>query len=675
MGKWWENFDWRMIQTNLRETDMADIDAGQYVRDLKRFHANVAMINAAGIIASYPTRLEDHFQSGFLTGDSLRDIITACHDEGIRVLARTDFSKIRRAVYERHPEWAYRTSAGAIVDYEGDVHACVNGGYQHDYALEIIRECVTGLDFDGIFFNMGGYQVRDYSNNYFGICHCDACKKLFQEMYGLLLPLREDKADPVYRKYRRFMHATTEAHNERVCRFIRGIRPDILVNRDVYTLDSGMIRQESSTALDRPLPHWPYSGSENTKWVRASFRHFISSNTSVDFIDYPIRHTAVSPTQQETRLWQNLANAGQLDYYLIGRLDNHDDTSGYEGVERVFAYHEKNQALYRDNESVAKIAMLTADHWGGLGESPEAAGLYRMLTEGHYLFDVVFLSRIRNVDLGKYGTLILPDLTGIGDKEATVLDGFVAAGGQLLCTGRTGSVDADGEERAAPALACMGWKDRGASRAARGAYFQLDEADHAVFRRFTGVRLVAVDGDYILAARDADTRPILRMIPPQPFGPPERCYPLQPAGEDPAAFVKAFGSGRCVSVPWYPGRLFHRQGYPNTMNFMLDLLEGVMELKPVATDLPPMVEVTLSRTAEPGSTLLHLVNQTGHFGNSFYPPVVIAGASCTVPMAAKPVTVRSLVSGNDVPFTWADGELTVCIDRLGIFEAIHIQVR
>ncbi len=674
MKYWWQDCDWRMIQTNLRETDMADIDAERFAADLKRFSATVVLINAAGIIASYPTTLPFHFQSPHLTGDSLADIIRVCHREGIRVLARTDFSKIRRALYEEHPSWAYRTAAGDIVDFEGDVHACINGEYQHILALEIIRECLTAHEFDGIFFNMAGYQVRDYANRYHGICHCDACRRLFRERYGLALPEKEDRADPVFRAYRRFQQETVEEHNARVCELIRGIRPDILINRDVYTLDTGMIRQECNTALDRPLPHWPYAGSENTKWVRASFPGYLSSNTSVDFWDFPTRHVAVSPVQQETRLWQNLANAGQLDYYLIGRLDNHDDRSGYEGVARVFSHHRKHAALYRDNVSVARTALLTQDHWGGFGSDTEAAGLYRMLTEGHHLFDVVFLSRISEVDLGKYDTLVVPGLEAIGEREARLLDGFVAAGGRMLCTGRTGRFDGDGEERETPVLSCMGLLGPGLAQSARGAYFQIDVSEQAVFGRFGETRLVAIDGDYVYADYEPEVQRMLRMIPPQPFGPPERCYPRFQAGDNPGAVLHRYGEGVCLTLPWFPGRLFHRQGYPNTMQVVLDLLENLLGVQPVRTDLPPMVEITLTRTSVPGALLLHLVNQTGHFGNSFYPPVEISAAVCTVPVPERPVQVTSLTSGEDLLFDWAAGELTVQPRMIGICEAIRIQL-
>jgi hypothetical protein len=675
MANWWEGFAWRLIQTNLREIDMEDISAERFVGDVKEFNASVVMINAAGIIASYPTKLKYHYQSRFLKGDSLKAIIEKCHEAEIRVIARTDFSKIRRDVFKDHPEWAYRTIDGHIIDYEGDIHACINGGYQHDYSFDIVKECITELDFDGIYFNMAGYQARDYANRYYGICHCDSCKKLFMEKYGLLLPEVENSADPVFQKYRVFQRLTTRAHNERLCRFIRSIRPDILIDRDFFTMEKGMIRQESNTALDRPLPHWQYSGSENTKWVRGSFKCSLSSNASVDFWDFPIRHTAVSPVQQETRLWQNLANTGQLDYYLIGRIDNHDDMSGFNSVKRVFSYHKQHEALYQNNESVAEIAMVTEEHWGGFGENREAAGIYRILTEAHYLFDVVFLSRITFVDINKYKLLVLANLVNISDEETDILENFVRQGGMIFCTAGTGSRNGNGEPRKIPALSCMGINAIGVEQNVRGAYFHIDDSEHEFFRRFDGVNLVSIDGSYIYAAYNDDVRGILKMIPPQPFGPPERCYAQRGYVDNYAAIINRSGSGCCVFVPWYPGQLFHRQGYPNTMNFILDMFEHCFKIKPLETDLPPMVEITLSKIGNDNSWLVHLINQTGHFGNSFYPPVTIPRGMCVLPFYGEPALAKSLISGKYIKFSYKNQSLRLDIENLGIVDVIHIHAK
>ena len=213
----------------------------------------------------------------------------------------------------------------------GDVQVCVNGNYQQDYALRIMEELLTTHEFDGIFFNMGGYKTSDYSGKYYGICHCENCKQLFREMFGLELPKVKDATDPVVRKYRLFQQQTLKAHHEKVYNFITNLRPDVCIANH-REFGRGFNRMESNTGMDRALPHWQYSASDNTKRAVCSYPEMVSSNTTVDFIDFPYRHVAVSPHQQALRLAQNLANGGAFDFYLIGRLDNHRDRSGFDGI-------------------------------------------------------------------------------------------------------------------------------------------------------------------------------------------------------------------------------------------------------------------------------------------------------------------------------------------------------
>ena len=138
MSYWWNERPWRLIQTNMREIDMIDIDADTYVDQLKEFGATVVMINTGGILASFPSEVEDHTISRCLTGDSLKKIMDRCHEADIKVIARMDFSKARRSVYEKHPDWAYRTKKGNIIDYNGDVHMCPCGGFQQKKFLLMV---------------------------------------------------------------------------------------------------------------------------------------------------------------------------------------------------------------------------------------------------------------------------------------------------------------------------------------------------------------------------------------------------------------------------------------------------------------------------------------------------------------------------------------------------------
>lgn len=665
MTDWWVDRPWRMIQTNLREIDMIDMDAERYVAELLAFKATAALFNAAGIIASYPTKLPFHFQSPYLQGDGLGDVIEACHRAGIRLLARTDFSKVRRPIYEMHPEWAYISPKGQIVDYNGDVHVCINGDYQQHCALEIIRELVTEYDVDGIFFNMGGYQVRDYSGNYYGICHCPHCQEGFAAMFGLPLPVAEDMADPVYRKYVQFKKRTLREHHERVYTFIQNLRPDLCIANHTE-FRRGIVRQESNTAIDRPLPHWQYSASDNTKWVTSSYPAMVASNTTVDFIDFPYRHVAVSPHQQKLRLAQALANGGALDYYLIGRLDNHEDRSGYAGIREMFHYHAAHEDDYVALKSEANVALLN----GPEANQAEFRGWFRVLTEGHFLFDTLMVDTALELPWTKYRAIILPDYQPVSDALAQALDAYCAGGGTVIAVSRAAMRDEHYEPRPLPALKCLGIERVQAVRPnMRGTYFKLD--DKTGLRRFADTDLVFVDGNYVYADYAASAERRLKLVPPHPYGPPERCY-YTTVVDRPGVVVNRHGEGRAIHVPWEPGALFYRQGYTNTLDYCLDLLEGVAGIEPVGGNLSPMVEVTLFARRDGTHQLLHLVNGSGHYGVSFFAPAVMSDLTVVVPCEAAPRSVTSLVTGTSPETAYADGRLTVRIPRLELFDAIKI---
>jgi hypothetical protein len=650
-----------MIQTNLREIDMLDIDAEQYVKELKEFKATVAMINVGGIIASYKTELPFHFQSPFLKGDSLEKIIEVCHREGIKVMARNDFSKIRRSIYEQHPEWAYRNSEGVVVDYNGDIHTCVNGEYQTVYVHKIMGEILDKLDIDGVFFNMGGYQVMDYSYKQYGICHCDSCKQLFRKTFGLNLPDKADMNDPNYRKYKVFQRNTLDKYEIEMVDYIHSKRKDIAINK--YDLH----REESNTEYQRELPHWQYSGSSNTRWVRNTYPETRASSTTVDFIGYCYRHVAVNPVQQELRLWQNLANTGDLDYYLIGRLDNHQDKSGYAGIKRVFDYHARNEDSYLNLKSQADVLLVRKKGWGGDNED---RGWIRFLTEKHFLFDEVLVEGISNVDIEKYKAIVLSDAKYLSDIASKKLDLFVKAGGTLISTGETGLYDEDFESRDVISLKSMGIKGSILKRDdMRSGMFLIDDISaFPTFQKWQ-TELLYFGDHYLYCNYDDSVKKCLKLIPPHNFGPPERCY-YEQVTDYPGFTVNQYGNGRAIHIPWWPGTLFHREGYVNTSAFVGDLLENIAELTSIATNASPMVEITMSHKDD--DNLIQLVNNTGHYGTTFYEPVDLYNIWVEIPFADKPTKCISLQDGKEIAYKYENGKLRIELEKVSIFEAIKI---
>lgn len=663
MGKWWLEIPWRMIQTNLRQIDMEDVNAENFVEDLKSFDATVLLLNTAGIIASYKTDLKFHFQSEYLHGDSLQRIVDACHEAGIRVIARTDFSKVRRPVFEQHPEWAYRTAAGEIVDYNGDVHVCLNGGYQQEYMFEIVKEAVTKVKLDGLFCNMSGFQVRDYSYNYYGICHCDSCKKLFRERFSLELPRAEDLNDPAYRKYRVFQRECVARQNERLHQHIKSINPDLAMNG--YDIQ----RMESNTEYKRPLPHWQYSGSSNTRAIRGTGeRELAISNTTVDFIGFFYRHVAVSPAMQELRLWQNLANLGGLDYYLMGRLDNHEDRSGYGGVRKVFHFHKEHEGIFKGLKSKAEALLLRAELFVDLNEE---RGWIRALTENHILFDEIRFSEAKKYSFDKYRAIILPNTLNLSAELAGKLDDFARQGGTVVCTGEAALRDDNFETPTKPLLECLGVERINYIRNDMvSGMLRLSEDDKKIFREFTDSEVLAFGAKFVFADLNPAAEKWMSLIPPHSFGPPERCYYTQ-VTDIPGVSRNSFGKGYGVFIPWLPGDFFCEGGYENTLLFMRGVLFGLCGLSDRAPGLSPQVEVTAGE--KPGLTVVQLVNTSGHFGTSFYKPLPIREIKVSVPLSGEPASVKSLYKPGNVSYSYQKGILSLAVDTLEEYEGIIIR--
>jgi hypothetical protein len=229
------------------------------------------LLNTGGLVAFYPTNLPFHYRSPFLgDGDLTGDMVKRCHEQGIRFMARFDFSKIHESVYKEHPDWAYRSASGNVVNYNGFVHTCVNGGFQKEKSLDILQEVLERYPIDGVFFNMFGYFTRDYSHTYHGICQCDACKQRFADQYGLPLPLQENEADPTFQKYQQFKLETVHELLSNIRKLVKSFGENIAVS--TYTDDCvDIIKHESNTEIHRPYPLWEYSArSEERRTIKQS---------------------------------------------------------------------------------------------------------------------------------------------------------------------------------------------------------------------------------------------------------------------------------------------------------------------------------------------------------------------------------------------------------------------
>lgn len=681
---WWKR-PYRMVQTNLRQTD-AHYDQKALAREVKAFGADVLLYNIGGIYAFYPTTLDLHAINPHMKGDALGGAIEAAHSEGIALVGRYDMSKATRLGYEAHPDWFVHNARGEALEYNGTYQACVNGGWYQDYSLEIISESLGKYDVDGVFFNMFGYTNFTYSGHYFGTCVCDNCRRLFHDMYGKALPLKEDFSDPSYADYLEFKDRTSLALRAKVYKHIKQVAPQVAMTG--HRGDSDLIRMETQRAVDRPQPEWPYQAGEQARWGQAYGQGKTVSSTSANFIDFAWRFVSETGPYQLARAAQQLGSGATLDYYLLGVMEQ-DDKTAFPDTSRLFHWHKANEPHYTGLKPASKIALyhshaVVPGHGAGgysrrpaSGHLAEAAfrGAYRALVEARLPFDLVVDEVITGgvgADvLSRYDALVLPNVTCMSDAEAKAIDAWVKAGGVLLATGETGLYDEKGVRRETPALKSLPITDRPMARPnMKGAYFRVTPGELPIS---DDVKLLMLDHTYYVAEATVGSETVLKLLPPQRFGPPELCFPDYES-DMPGAIIGAHGKGRAIFVPWHADALYYRDSLPHTRTFLTDLVVRHIEPAPVKVEGRGSLEVTVQSQPAEGKVLVHLINYSGQRNNLYEDAPALHGLR----LGVRGVTgaALALVSGKTVPPEGpADGEgyLWYALPPVEAFEAIQVR--
>ncbi|MBQ1531124.1 MAG: beta-galactosidase [Solobacterium sp.] len=648
---WWTNYPWRMVQTNFREIDMADVDAEKFAQDLADFGATVVTLNAGGILASYPSELPFHTVSSYLTGSSLKEMVEACHAKGIKVIARMDFSKIPYAVYEQHPDWAFITAEGKIIEQNGFVQTCQNSEYQQEKVIGILEELLSTHPFDGVYCNMSGFIATDYDEKIHGFCTCENCRKGFKAATGMDVPAKMDMRDPAMMRYMGYQSAVGAKLRAKMNKAIKAIDPEIALDKVDY------LRTESHTAIGEPV--WVYSASSNSRITSGAARTLVSDNASVDFMGFRYRESSVSPGVLELRQWQNLANSGSTSIYIMGRLDNHRDKAVFAGTKDVFRFHKKHEDIISGLSSAAEVLLVSKSRQGRY--DPEQYGWVRVLTASHIPFDEVRANGVSEAALAGKKVVILADAMDLNDEKTALIDVFAKKGGIVISSGDSGV------RGKADTLKCLGVAKATGKTKTKSTVFTVKKDEEQLFAK-SSVSPVIAAGDEVTQAEFAEGIVKYLNTEPEPrLGPPEVCYPTE-VTEDPGVTVYAYGSGKGIFIPWKCGSFYHAEGYTNTLNFMQDVLYSLAGLKNMAPDMHPTVELVYSR--KEGKKVISLINGSGYFGNSFFEPVEMHDIVLEIPGTYDSAEA---LNGGTATLTVGESVTEVHLDVLKHFEMIVLK--
>jgi Hypothetical glycosyl hydrolase 6 len=621
---WWMTEPIRWVQTNLRQTDAA-LDPNHLVSQLSDMRSNVLLIGMGGITAYYPTKAPYQYPSIYLPSgrDMFGEVLRAAHGRGIRVVGRFDFSKTQEQVYRAHPEWFFRTAHGEPVIYNGLYSTCINGGYYRETAMAILAEALDKYDVDGLFFNMFGNQSRDYSGNEVGLCHCDVCQRKYWNMFHEQIP---EKAND---HYRRFMFVCSREVAKAVGDLIRSKRPKAGYFNYIQESTDG-IMSESNTAVDRPLPLWPYSASDNVNRARNSQPGKMAVNLDMQFVDYWWRFATVPRNEIALRIWENVANGGAATFEVNGTLDQ-QDRQALNATKPVFRWLAENQQYYVGEQSAARVLLLgTPQQTGHTYSQNSYRGLFRLLTEEHIPFAVS--DNLDLINKRKFDLVIASDWT------PAELQPYTERGGHVLVVSPRVP-----EFSIAPVVKT--WPSM------KG-YFRV--RDHSALPSLRETDLLMTDGAYTEVASDGMA--MLTLVPPSMIGPPEFVHIDQKDTRKPGVVLKKMGAGSAAWIPWDLGALYYRLSLPAHAGLFHDIVGQLYPRRQLQTNAHRLVEITLM--TQGNRTLVHLINLSGHSQTGYFDPVpmkdiriYIEGTFRSAKTIRQPAELRLHAQGDSTDIT------------------------
>lgn len=652
---WWNKNNLRMIQNNLRDIDVL-MDIDKHIEWLKSFDVNVLQIGCGGITAFHPSKLDCQYVNPYMKGDFLKEIIEKCHANEIKVIARFDFSKTHESFYEGHGDWYSRKFDGEPIRYHDTIATCVNGEYQRTLSIKIIEEVISQYPVDGIFFNMFGYVTYDYSGNYIGICQCENCKRRFAEMYGEILPLQEDLADPIFLKYLEFKKITVNEILDNINKTTKSYSENIAISTYATNLVD-IVRNESNSALDRPLPFWIYSSSDNVGKIEGSYENKISSNCAINAVDIPYRFMGVSKYLNQIRLYQNLAAGSGLDWCIIGNFDDYPDHENFESVRKIFKFHKMYEDYYGHFEEKTKIMLVTANDGRALNE--EYRGLFKMFKEDHILFTIVESDALdlKINEFNDYDFIILPSLSSLSPR---VEEAFKNTRANIIASGGSFAEDKELVKE------LFGVELSNVITDVRGTYLHLEPKSD--FPDFLDKEWVFLDESYYEMSLDKDTLGILPKIEKARYGPPERCYGHTYTN----TMMVSIESNGNVYIPWHIGSLYYKYGYDEFKKLFLNIMEKV---KPIPrlfeTNAPEMIEIFLAKV-DHNSYIMQFINLTGYNGITFFKPLKVDDILVCF-NNINPKSIEELTENGKKELAYKNN-MTISMDEDEIYKAFLIKI-
>lgn len=691
----WFDRPMRWAQLTLVEDDPGQFDVNFWLDYFRRTHSDAACLSAGGCVAFYPTQIPLHYRSQWLGDrDSFGDLTAGCRKLGMVVIARTDPHAAHPAMYQAHPDWIAVDAAGNPRRHgsmPGWWLTCALGPYNFEFMTQVTKEIVERYKVDGIFSNR-------WSGS--GMCYCEHCRANFKAASGFDLPRSNDPRDPArmahtdWRQQRLFeLWQLWDGEIRKInpaARYIPNSGGGATSDLDMKTVgERAPILFADRQARSGLAPLW--AAGKNAKEYRATMgRKPIGGIFSVG-VEESYRWKDSVQSDAEIRMWVLVGVANGLRPWFTKFAGTLRDRRWLPVVEKVYDWHFRNERYLRNEEPLARVAMVysqqTARFYGGAQArqrvEDHALGYYQALIEARIPFEMAHDGLLDQEHIGRFKALILPNIAALSEGQCRQLREYVERGGAIVATHETSLYDERGVRRSDFGLADLFGAsfDGGIDARMQNSYLRLEgEAGHR-----HPILAGLDDADRIInGVSRVHTRtvapypnPPLTLIPSYPDLPMEEVFPRTPKTDIPEVFAREVGRGRVVYFPWDIDRTFWEVLAPDHGKLLRNAVDWAMNEPPVVTVTGPgTLDVTAWR--QKSSMTVHLVNLTN--------PMMMKGplrelipapaqkVSVRLPPGSRARKVQLLGSGQTPRVQEANGVVTLTVPAVLDLEVVAIDL-
>ena len=663
---WWNRTPIRLIQTNLPEIE-GNMDRDAYVKSILDASANTVLFNTGGIVANYQTKLPFQWKNPNMgKGDLVGDLVKKFHENGIKYIARFDFSKLDSSIAAKKPEWLYVGTNGEHQIFNGLVSACINGGYYQEYAFEILKEAIAGYPLDGIFFNMMGYTGADYSGKNYGICQCENCKKRFLAFSGLSIP--KNNSDPGMNEYREFQRVTSEELYTRITSFIKQQNPNLIIY-NYNAVGTSWIASESGASMAPGVDNI-YHATNNVKRTLGSYNDRTPLNLIMGFQAIGYRNIVSSPNLLRTWWLENMLHGAPVSLVVVGTLVHYEDRVFFPIVNELFAFHKTNEKLFTNVQAVNNVALVA-------GSGAEYEGMMKLLSEEHIMYDVIIPSQL-GADrtprrLEDYDVIILDDIVNMSENLVSLLDRYVQNGGKLLVTGATSTSDEKGKKLNLIRLKSLGVEPGYVVfPQTQSTFLKVADTDKQALGKtdFNDFTLMMMYSQFLKCKVKENAQGYLRLLPGTRFGPAEKTYYADSDITNfPGAISYVYGKGKSVYIPWMIGSDYHAKGNYAQRKLFAGSLKNLLKVEnAIETDASAAIEMTHLANLNGAFEWIGMINHSGFLGNSVREPITIHHTNIRFKPLKPVAEIRLLRSNIQIKFEQKDGWIKCEVPQIADFE-------